>query len=141
MLVVKKGACELKGGKLGTEYLVASVPGQLTDRFLCFVARTLRGRMGGAPGAMYELEGAGEDKWRTGEAKYVGQWPDVELVATWVLNDAAVRNADRMRKAEAKAKHDVLECLGPARRAYQEAVGDQRTLILARVIQYVTGRG
>lgn len=98
--------------------------------------------MGGSAGIVYRVEVPPEDdsKIYTGTAQYVGMWKDQEQRAAWQMADSTVGQKIALLKEAKKGKADdsVLECLAPIREAYQRARGLQRSLILARAVQYIT---
>jgi len=98
--------------------------------------------MGGSAGIVYRVEVPPDNDTQiyTGSAKYVGMWKDQEQRAAWQIADSTMGQRIALMKEAKKAKADdsVLECLAPIREAYQRARGLQRSLILARAVQYIT---
>lgn len=98
--------------------------------------------MGGNPGIIYRVEQPPDNpaQFYTGTARYAGRWNDSERCAEWQIADQAQGQRLALIREEKKARRrdDVLECLAPIREAYQRARGVQRSLILARAVQYIT---
>lgn len=98
--------------------------------------------MGGNPGLIYRVEQPPDNpaQYYTGSARYAGRWNDPETCARWQISDQAQGQRLALIRDEKKARRrdDVLECLAPIREAYQRARGVQRSLILARAVQYIT---
>jgi len=98
--------------------------------------------MGGSAGIVYSIEQPADNlnSVYTGTARYHSMWPDEERRAAWQMADQTAGQQIALAKKAKKAKSDdaVLECLEPIREAYQRARGMQRSLILARAVQYIT---
>lgn len=106
------------------------------------VNKQTRKHMSGSPGMIFRVE-YDPDRPSTifsNTGYYVGQWPDQKQRAEWQMLDHTFGQELRLKKELKKAKRDdsILECLRPIRMAYSNAVGVQRSLILARAVQYIT---
>jgi hypothetical protein len=137
---------ESKPAAIGSEgaveraFALASNPWAERERF--YSGKRLAKYMGGSPGMVYRVEVDPEDASTiyTATAQYVGVWPDQKQRAEWQMLDSTVGQKIALMKKAKKAKNqdDVLECLEPIREAYRKARGMQRSLILARAVQYIT---
>lgn len=78
----------------------------------------------------------------TNTMKYEGMWGATYKVVEWqALSDAAATAiAYEKRKAKDTSVNEVFECLEPLRKAYGKAVGRERQILLAQVVEYVTRR-
>jgi hypothetical protein len=98
--------------------------------------------LGGNPGIVYRVEVPADNQTQIfpSSARYVGRWEDQDQCAAWQMADQTKGQQISLMKEHGRAKRqdDVLECLAPIREAYQRARGMQRSLILARAVQYIT---
>jgi len=78
----------------------------------------------------------------TNTMKYEGMWGSTYKVVEWqALSDAAITAIGlERRKAKETSNNEVFECLEPLRKAYAKAVGRERQILLAQVVEYVTRR-
>jgi hypothetical protein len=146
--LVRLGMCELRNGKPGVKFhVVLGEKGNWTlspDELVFGNTGGVRKYLKGMPGSMYRvpLENKGETGGMTissGEAEFIGLFPDVELRAEWHAVDQA-RQDEMTAKRDAKKlkKSDpIIECLKPIRAAYYQARGSHRNYILARAVRYI----
>lgn len=127
----------LKTGEIAADYI--------EERSFNFSGKALKNAvryMGGSAGIVYAVEQPADNpnSLFTGTAAYRGTWPDQEQRATWQMADQTAGQQIALAKQAKRAKSDdaVLECLAPIREAYSQARGMQRSLILARAVQYIT---
>ena len=130
------------GSEGAVERAFALADNPWAERERLYSGKRLAKYMGGSPGMVYRVEVDPEDESTiyTATAQYVGQWPNQEQRAEWQMLDSTVGQKIALMKSAKKAKNhdDVLECLEPIREAYRRARGMQRSLILARAVQYIT---
>ena len=149
MLLMFVSRCVLSDGKsegrvyyeVDESYKDAVLPSERPKERI-FLAKKVSKYMGGSAGIVYRVEvpSNNPEQIYTATAEYVGMWPDQEQRAAWQVADQAAGQKIALMKAAKKAKKDdaVLDCLAPIREAYQRARGVQRSLILARAVQYIT---
>lgn len=63
-----------------------------------------------------------------------------EKIAEWRVRDRGANAAKQLKKKAAQVKSEWAAELDPVREAYRNAVGPQRTAILAAVIEFITSR-
>jgi hypothetical protein len=93
-------------------------------------------------GYVYEVE-ATDDSGSTiytGTMRYKGQWPDERARVEWASHDEARKRVWLAQKATSDASkiNPLHEALTPVRDAYMRSVGDNRTQLLAAVVQFIT---
>lgn len=107
-------------------------------------------RLAARPGLVFEFKGsvreeAGEDRLSiiASSGRYVQEWPDAAKVLEWDAEDRANRLMIDLLAAgkTAGGKNPMLESLRPVREAYKRLRGLQRSLLLAKVVEYITGGG
>lgn len=98
--------------------------------------------MRGSPGMVYEVEGEDVSQIYPRSARYSGQWPNREHRARWQLEHQSRRAVIDLHNRKKKDQRDdpLMECLEPVRRAYKRAVGAQRNVLLAQVVERITRR-
>ena len=140
--------CLLRDGKEGRIYypiteeeLEIGVLGDDSSDKVALGARAASKHMGGSAGIVYRVEQPPDnpDRFYIGTAQYVGTWPDKKQCVAWQMYDQTKGQQIALEKKAKKAKTDdaVLECLEPVREAYKRARGVQRSLLLARAVQYI----
>jgi hypothetical protein len=93
-------------------------------------------------GYVYEVE-APDDSGSTiytNTMRYKGQWPDERARVEWASHDEARKRVWLAQKAtsDASKTNPLHEALTPVRDAYMRSVGDNRTQLLAAVVQFIT---
>ena len=92
-------------------------------------------------GALYEVDGQVTDmgmQWQPGSARFMHLLEDAELRYEW---QALHQANDTQRLAERQGKKENWrDSLEPVRRAYQQAHGNARNVLLAQVVAYITKR-
>lgn len=96
--------------------------------------------MRGMAGSVYEVESPKDGTIVPASARFIKLWEDQEKRAEWQVLSEAARDELEYLKAEARARKDeaVFDCLEPIRRAYREAVGVQKRIVLVRAIMAIT---
>lgn len=96
-------------------------------------------------GAVFEITGQSRDDgsltvW-SGTATYIARYPDWNAITRWAARDKADRLALEMANKQAKEMRQdlITDALAPLRDAYHALPSSKRRLLLAFVIEYVTG--
>lgn len=96
---------------------------------------------GASPGSIYKFE---QDENSTAifphSASYQGQWKHKDDVARWQAESRAIDYAIDMRAKERKdnKRRVDMETMQPICEAYFKLVGQQKTILLAEVIRYIS---
>lgn len=106
-------------------------------------------KLAARPGLVFEFQGSIDPLNHNhltivpSSGRYVRQWPDEASVVAWDAEDRANRMAINLLAAGKTAgeENPTLEALRPVREAYKRLRGLQRSLLLAKVVEYITGGG
>lgn len=127
------------------EFLEKKLNSLRQDRAMYFDKKSLKKYITPGPGIVYHLctyHDTGEDFFSFSQFQYAGMWPD-ETYRAKLQEEDRLRRADRELKREEKdGKEDnaLKESLQIARKIYHESPYMHKSLVLARIVEYITRR-
>lgn len=144
------GACVLQDGKKGGIFVIAPDAdlerGRLSEQnpkeyYYAWKIASHFGRPGTVYKVQYNPKGDGLSIYAN-TTRYVGRLKDDPRLIEWQANhDALLYRLDmESREKKEKGVNAIQEQLEPVRAAYQNMVGRNRTIFLAQIMQYITGR-
>lgn len=105
-----------------------------------YLSKKVRRYMGGSPGCIYEIWATPDRKsFYSSTAAFIRRFPDVDQNAAW----EAEGRTNEMRHyalldARTEQKHsDLFEILTPVRKLYGRQVGNNRTRLLAIIVDFI----
>jgi hypothetical protein len=139
--VVAAGSVVLAGGKLGLRFFRVREDGTADETARMVFDRKVKRSMGGNPGTMYRVDAVnGGASIFASTAEWMGRYADRRQTMLWEAQSRTTEaeHAARLSAKEAEKFSELFASLDPARKTYRGAIGTNRQMLLAIMVEYIT---